>query len=68
MKKGVYFVWDKAYQEAFEDIKEYLTRLPILVASLLGKLFFLYIKTMNHSLGLSLPKRMTKAMNKPFTI
>ena len=31
MKKGVSFVWDNACQKAFEDMKEYLTKPPILV-------------------------------------
>ena len=51
MKKGVSFVWDKACQEAFEDIKEYLTKPPVLVAPTLGKSFLLYVKAMDHSLG-----------------
>ena len=51
MKKGVSFVWDKACQEAFEAIKEYLTKPPVLVAPTLGKPFLLYVKVMNHSLG-----------------
>jgi len=37
MKKGVSFVWDEAYQNAFEDIKEYLTKPPVLVAPVSGK-------------------------------
>jgi len=57
MRKGVSFVWDKACQEAFEDIKEYFTRLPILVAPPSGKLFFLYVKTMDHSLGTLLTQK-----------
>jgi len=31
-KKGVSFVWDKACQGAFEDIKRYLIKPPVLVA------------------------------------
>ena len=50
-EKGVSFVWDKACQEAFEDIKEYLTRSLVLVAPTLGKLFLRYVKAMDHSLG-----------------
>ena len=30
MKKGVPFAWDKACQEAFKDIKEYLIKPPVL--------------------------------------
>jgi len=36
MKKGVSFVWNKACQEAFEDIKKYLTKPPVLVAPTSG--------------------------------
>jgi len=68
MKKGVSFVWDNAYQEAFEDIKRYLTKPPVLVAPISGKPFLLYIKAMDHSLVLSLLKRMITDMNRPFTI
>jgi len=51
MKTGVSFVWDKAYHEAFEDIKEYLTKPPVLVAPALRKSFLLYVKAMDHSLS-----------------
>ena len=39
MKKGVSFIWDQACQEAYEDIKRYLTKSPILVAPTSGKTF-----------------------------
>ena len=51
MKKEVSFVWDNTCQEAFEEIKEYLAHLPVLVASVLGKPFLLYVRAMNHFLG-----------------
>ena len=51
MKKVVSFVWDKACQEIFEDIKEYLTKPPVLVAPTSGKPFLLYVKAMDHFLG-----------------
>jgi len=57
MKKGVSFVWDKACQEAFEDIKEYLTKPPVLVAPTLGKSFLLYVKAMDHSLSALLAQK-----------
>ena len=41
MKKGVSSVWEKACQEAFEDIKECLTKPPVLVAPTSRKSFFL---------------------------
>jgi len=49
--KRVSFKWDKACQEAFKDIKRYLTKPPVLVAPASGKSFLLYIKAMDHSLG-----------------
>jgi len=51
MKKRVSFVWDNACQEAFDEIKEYLTHLPALVAPISGKPFLLYVQAMDHSLG-----------------
>jgi len=42
MKKGVSFIWDNTCQEAFEEIKDYLTHPPILVALVSGKPFLLY--------------------------
>jgi len=51
MKKGVSFGWDKACQEAFEDIKKYLTEPPVLVAPTSERPFLLYVKAMDHPLG-----------------
>ena len=51
MEKGVLFIWDNAWQEAFEEIIEYLTDPPVLVTLLSGKSFLLYVRMMNHSLG-----------------
>jgi len=51
MKKGVSFIWDNTCQEAFEEIKEYLTHPLVLVAPVSGKLFLLYVRAMDHSLG-----------------
>ena len=50
MKKGVSFVWDKTCHVAFKDIKEYLTKPPVLVAPTLRKSFFFYVRAMDHSL------------------
>ena len=55
-KKGVSFVWDEACQEAFKDIKKYLTKPPVLVAPTSGKPFLLYVKAMDYSLGALLAK------------
>ena len=51
MKKGVSFIWDAACQQAFEEIKEYLTQPPVLVAPVSGKPFLIYVTAMDHSLG-----------------
>ena len=51
MKKGVSFIWDEACQQAFEEIKRYLTQPPILIAPVSGKPFLIYVRAMDHSLG-----------------
>ena len=43
MKKRVSFIWDNACQEAFEEIKEYLAYLTVLVAPISRKSFLLYV-------------------------
>ena len=50
MKKGVSFIWDDACQQAFEEIKRYLTHPPILTASVSEKSFLIYVRSMDHSL------------------
>jgi len=54
MKKGVSFVWDSACQEAFKEIKEYLTHPPVLVDPVSGEPFLLYVRAMDHFLGVLL--------------
>ena len=39
MKKRVSFVWDNACQQAFKEIREYLTHPPVLVAPASEKTF-----------------------------
>jgi len=51
MKKGISFVWNEACQKTFEDIKEYITKPPVLVALISGKPFMLYVRAIDHSLG-----------------
>ncbi|XXG88408.1 hypothetical protein AAC387_Pa12g0619 [Persea americana] len=51
VSSGVDFVWDTEYEAAFEDIKSYLTKPPVLAAPTTGKPFILYIRALNHSLG-----------------
>ncbi|KAJ0103127.1 hypothetical protein Patl1_06112 [Pistacia atlantica] len=42
MKKGMEFVWDQACQDAFESIKEYLTKPPVLAAPVPGRPFLFF--------------------------
>ena len=51
MKKGVSFIWDDACQQAFEEIKRYLTQPPVLTAPVSGKPFLIYVRVMDHFLG-----------------
>jgi len=51
MKKGVSFVWDDTCKKVFEDIKEYLTKPPILASLVSEKLFLLYVRAIDYSLG-----------------
>ncbi|XP_019234165.1 PREDICTED: uncharacterized protein LOC109214680 [Nicotiana attenuata] len=43
MKKGVPFEWDQAYSNAFQSIKSYLMKPPVLAAPIPGKPLILYI-------------------------
>ena len=56
-RKGVTFVWDQACQDAFDEIKHYLTTPPVLVPPTQGKPFFLYVRLMEHSLGALLAQK-----------
>ncbi|XXG41985.1 hypothetical protein AAC387_Pa01g2344 [Persea americana] len=51
MKKGVDFVWDTECEAAFQDIKSYLTKPPVLAAPTTGKPFILYTRALDYSLG-----------------
>jgi len=51
MKKGVSFIWDDTCQQAFEEIKRYLTQPPVLTTPVSGKSFLIYVRVMDHSLG-----------------
>ena len=68
MKKGVSFVWDQIYQEAYEDIKRYLTKPPVLLAPTSEKPFLLYVKAMDHSLGALLTQKNDDGQNMLFII
>ncbi|XP_061998896.1 uncharacterized protein LOC133716190 [Rosa rugosa] len=51
MKKDIPFVWDQACQNAFDSIKEYLLKPPVLMAPVKGKPLILYIAALERSLG-----------------
>ena len=50
-EKGVSFIWGDACQQAFEEIKQYLTQPPVLTAPVSGKPFLIYVRAMDHSVG-----------------
>jgi len=54
MKNVILFIWDSACQQAFEVIKEYPIHPPVLAALVSGKSFLLYVRVMDHSLGVLL--------------
>ncbi|XP_059288148.1 uncharacterized protein LOC132041451 [Lycium ferocissimum] len=51
MKKGAPFEWDQACANAFESIKSYLTKPPVLAAPVHGKPLILYISAQERSVG-----------------
>ncbi|XP_022861476.1 uncharacterized protein LOC111381861 [Olea europaea var. sylvestris] len=51
VKKDVSFEWDDACQNAFQSIKQYFSRPPVLTAPVLGKPLTLYITAQEYSLG-----------------
>ncbi|KAL6291692.1 hypothetical protein ACE6H2_009202 [Prunus campanulata] len=51
MKKDTPFIWDQACQNAFDSIKAYLLKPPVLMAPIKGKPLILYIAALEHSLG-----------------
>ncbi|XP_012839468.1 PREDICTED: uncharacterized protein LOC105959853 [Erythranthe guttata] len=51
MKKNVPFEWDEACTSAFESIKSYLTKPPVLIAPVPGRSLILYIAAQDRSVG-----------------
>ncbi|XP_070020297.1 uncharacterized protein [Nicotiana sylvestris] len=60
MKKGVPFKWDQACSNAFESIKSYLMKPPVLAAPILGKPRILYISAQERSVGALLAQENNK--------
>jgi len=52
----------------FEDIKEYLTKPPVLASPILEKSFLLYIRATNHLYVLYSHRRMMRVPSKPSII
>ncbi|XP_020695374.2 uncharacterized protein LOC110108880, partial [Dendrobium catenatum] len=50
-KKDTKFVWDEKCQNAFDDIKQYLSNPPVLAALISGKPLILYTAALDESLG-----------------
>ncbi|PKU75427.1 putative mitochondrial protein [Dendrobium catenatum] len=50
-KKDTKFVWDEKCQNAFDDIKQYLSNPPVLAAPVPGKPLILYTAALDESLG-----------------
>lgn len=59
----MFFVWDTKYQKAFDDIKQYLINPPMLVDSVSGKSFLLYMRAVDHALGALLAQTNGKGHN-----
>ncbi|XP_019178364.1 PREDICTED: uncharacterized protein LOC109173577 [Ipomoea nil] len=51
MKKGIPFMWDEACKNAFESIKSYLMKPPVLTAPVHGRPLILYISAQDSSVG-----------------
>ena len=51
LKKGTPFQWDDACEHAFETIKSYLTKPPVLAAPVLGRPLILYLAAQERSIG-----------------
>ncbi|XP_028085335.1 uncharacterized protein LOC114286368 [Camellia sinensis] len=51
MKKGVPFEWNQQCQNAFNSIKEYLLKPPVLMSPIKGKPLLLYTTALDGSLG-----------------
>ena len=54
LKKWKGFQWNEECDKAFQDLKEYLTRAPMLTTSELGEDLFLYLSMSNHAVSVVL--------------
>ncbi|XP_019153560.1 PREDICTED: uncharacterized protein LOC109150044, partial [Ipomoea nil] len=51
IEQGISFIWDEACKNAFENIKSYLMKPPVLTAPVHGRPLILYISTQDSSVG-----------------
>jgi len=51
LKKDIPFIWDQAFQNAFESIKQYLIKPLVLIAPIQGRPLILYTAALKCSLG-----------------
>ena len=51
LKKWRGFQWDEECEKAFQDLKEYLTQVPMLTAPDLGKDLFMYLSVSEHAVS-----------------
>ena len=54
LKKWKGFQWNEECERAFQDLKEYLTRAPMLTASELGEDLFMYLLVSDHAVSVVL--------------
>ncbi|XP_019190539.1 PREDICTED: uncharacterized protein LOC109184998 [Ipomoea nil] len=64
MKKGIPFIWDEACKNAFESIKSYLMKPPVLTAPVHGRPLILYISAQDCSVGALLAQENDKGKEK----
>ncbi|XP_059311511.1 uncharacterized mitochondrial protein AtMg00860-like [Lycium ferocissimum] len=60
MNKGAHFKWDEACTNAFENIKSYLMKPPVLVAPVPEKPLILYISAQERSVGALLAQEISE--------
>ncbi|XP_071912231.1 uncharacterized protein [Coffea arabica] len=64
MKKDVPFQWDEACSNAFNSIKSYLMKAPVLAAPIHGKPLLIYIAAQERSVGALLAQEINEGKEK----
>ncbi|KAG9450039.1 hypothetical protein H6P81_010004 [Aristolochia fimbriata] len=65
MKKDTPFEWDESCQRAFQNIKDYLMKPPVLIAPVPGKPLLLYVAAQEKSLGALLAQNDDQGKERP---